>query len=187
MLVMQDRAIKSHVSLHQIIYLIENLGSIHSNNAFILKKISIAKDMFSTASLNTLLEIAATIISLPDLDKATEHKHAVLVKETKELANILYAKMALSAQEYISQTYLQGGRYDERAERRLQQTQTQSQTFEQPHNQQSALQTQNLQQAQLQTAPPTGMDIETYPPQNSANNPQEQSQGQQHSSFGFQQ
>ena len=106
MIVMSDKSIQSHVSLHQLVYLIDNLGSIHSNNAYVLNKVNIAKDGYSVSNLNKLLEIAAAIISLPDLGQEVEHKHALLVKETKELANILYAKLSLSAQEYIVQNYL---------------------------------------------------------------------------------
>ena len=106
MIVMSDKNIQSHVSLHQLTYLIDNLGSIHSNNAYVLNKVNIAKDGYSVSNLNKLLEIAAAIISLPDLGQEVEHKHALLVKETKEIANILYAKLSLSAQEYIVTHYL---------------------------------------------------------------------------------
>ena len=108
MLVMQDKEIRNHVNLHQIIYLIENLSQVHSSNDFILNKVNIARDMFQIENLNVLLEIAADIIHLPDIDKETEHKHALLVRETQELANILYAKIALSVQDYILQHYGQG-------------------------------------------------------------------------------
>ena len=107
MLVMGDKTVQSYVSLHQMIYLIDNLGAVHSNNAFIINKVNIAKDMYSISNLNTLLEISAAIINLPDLGQEIEHKHALLVKETRELANILYAKIAISAQEFISQNYYQ--------------------------------------------------------------------------------
>jgi len=106
MLVMSDKSIQSQVSLHQIIYLIENLRAIHSDNAYIINKVNIAKDMFSVQNLSTLLEIGAGIINMSDLGPETEHKHALLVKETQELANILYAKISLAAQEFIAQTHM---------------------------------------------------------------------------------
>lgn len=105
MLVMADKEIRNHVNLHQVIYLFENLSSVHSSSDYIQNKVNIARDMFNVENLTMLLQIAADIIHLPDIDKQIEHKHALLVKETQELANILYAKISLAVQDYIHQQY----------------------------------------------------------------------------------
>lgn len=105
MLVMADKEIRNHVNLHQVIYLFENLSSVHSSSDYIQNKVNIARDMFNVENLTLLLQIAADIIHLPDIDKQTEHKHALLVKETQELANILFAKISLAVQDYIQQQY----------------------------------------------------------------------------------
>lgn len=92
------------MNVYQMMYLIQNLEKIHNNNAFILNKLNVAKDLLkprlTVNKLRTLIEVVSAIFHLPDMGENVEKKHAILIKETQDVANIVYAKLSLVAMEH---------------------------------------------------------------------------------------
>lgn len=85
-------------------YLVINLKKLHSGNAYILSKVNAAKDLLKnpeqllrSKDLSTLIELVADIFEVPGYGDEIAHKHSQLLKESREIANVIYAKMSLSS------------------------------------------------------------------------------------------
>jgi hypothetical protein len=67
----------------------------HSMNAYILNRLNAAKENLAN-NLNYSCETVSGIFHLPDLGDEIERKHLILIQESQDVANILYAKLAMS-------------------------------------------------------------------------------------------
>ena len=108
MLLIKDHQIKQKVNLQQMAYLVVNLEKMHCNNAYILNKLNVAKDLLkasrSQSKVNTLTELMTEIFDMPDLGDEVEKKHSILIREAQDIANVIYAKLSLAALEHNFKT-----------------------------------------------------------------------------------
>ena len=97
MLLMQDPQVQNQVTLQQLSYIIQNLERIHVNNAYVLNKLNVAKELLCVSNLNTVAELIQGILQIKDGNGDTFIKHQSVIKEAQELSNLIYQRLAQEA------------------------------------------------------------------------------------------